>query len=202
MWADGKLIKSRRVSSPPSRCIPCCDPQGRDIRTRRHAGNQVVGIGQVRKALLVFVAAAPLPRPRPTSSRGRPATQLLGQLSQRQISHGDSLRPTDPTYPDMETPRAEPPQCEALLLTPVGTRRFVIRATHERGVGVPSSRSFAAASHEASSAYARPPTTERRQSRNMLSLCPDCSDCRPPHRAQGPDCRGRGPLADVLPQCA
>src|SRR5271169_4210021 len=36
--------------------------------------------------------------------------------------------------------------------------RFVIRATHERGVGVPSSRSFATASREASSVYARPPT--------------------------------------------
>ena len=35
------------------------------------------------------------------------------------------------------------------LAAPVGDRRFVIRATHERGVGVPSSRSLATATHEA-----------------------------------------------------
>src|SRR4051794_6347315 len=40
-------------------------------------------------------------------------------------------------------------------VTPAGVRRFVIRATHERGVGVPSSRSLSTASHEASSVYAR-----------------------------------------------
>jgi hypothetical protein len=32
---------------------------------------------------------------------------------------------------------------------PVGASRFVIRATHERGVGVPPSRSLSTASHEA-----------------------------------------------------
>ena len=37
---------------------------------------------------------------------------------------------------------------------PVGAGRFVIRATHERGVGVPSSRSLATASREAISVYA------------------------------------------------
>ena len=36
---------------------------------------------------------------------------------------------------------------------PVGARRFVIRATHERGVGVPSSRSLATATREATSVY-------------------------------------------------
>jgi len=38
---------------------------------------------------------------------------------------------------------------EALLPAPDGVGRFVIRATRERGVGVPSSRSLATASHEA-----------------------------------------------------
>ena len=38
---------------------------------------------------------------------------------------------------------------EALLPTPVGASRFVIRATHERGVGAPSSRSLSTASREA-----------------------------------------------------
>ena len=38
---------------------------------------------------------------------------------------------------------------EALLPAPVGADRFVIRATHERGVGVPSSRSLATATREA-----------------------------------------------------
>ena len=38
-------------------------------------------------------------------------------------------------------------------LAPVGVGRFVIRATHERGVGVPSSRSLATASREANSVY-------------------------------------------------
>ena len=41
---------------------------------------------------------------------------------------------------------------------PVGARRFVIRATHERGVGVPSSRSLATASREANSVYEEVPT--------------------------------------------
>ena len=39
---------------------------------------------------------------------------------------------------------------ETLLPTPVVSGRFVIRATHERGVGVPSSRSLSTASREAS----------------------------------------------------
>jgi len=35
-------------------------------------------------------------------------------------------------------------------VTPAAVRRLVIRATHERGLGVPPSRSLATASHEAS----------------------------------------------------
>src|SRR6476659_5211313 len=42
---------------------------------------------------------------------------------------------------------------EALLPAPVGASRFVIRATHERGVGVPPSRSLATASREAVPVY-------------------------------------------------
>ena len=42
---------------------------------------------------------------------------------------------------------------EALLPAPVGAGRFVIRATRERGVGVPSSRSLSTASREASPFY-------------------------------------------------
>src|SRR4029077_17389160 len=38
---------------------------------------------------------------------------------------------------------------EALLPTPIGASRFVIRATRERGVGVPPSRSLVTASREA-----------------------------------------------------
>jgi hypothetical protein len=44
------------------------------------------------------------------------------------------------------------------LPAPVGVGRFVIRATHERGVGVPSSRSLATASREAKSLYGNEPT--------------------------------------------
>jgi hypothetical protein len=47
---------------------------------------------------------------------------------------------------------------EALLPTPVGARRFVTRATHERGVGVRSSRSLATTSREARSLYGNEPT--------------------------------------------
>jgi hypothetical protein len=54
--------------------------------------------------------------------------------------------------------KARPPRREALLPTPVGADRFVIRATHERGVGVPSSRSFSTATREARSAYGNQPT--------------------------------------------
>ena len=42
------------------------------------------------------------------------------------------------------------PRPEALLPAPDGVGRFVIRATHEPGVGVPSSRSLATAAREAS----------------------------------------------------
>jgi hypothetical protein len=48
-----------------------------------------------------------------------------------------------------------PPLLEALLPAPVGVGHFVIRATRERGVGVPSSRSLATASREANSLYGR-----------------------------------------------
>ena len=47
---------------------------------------------------------------------------------------------------------------EALLPAPVGASRFVIRATRERGVGVPSSRSLSTASREANSVYEEAPT--------------------------------------------
>src|SRR5271166_791313 len=58
----------------------------------------------------------------------------------------------------METPSFRASAREARLPTPVGARRFVIRATHERGVGVPSSRSLATASREARSLYGNEPT--------------------------------------------
>src|SRR5260370_36708295 len=45
------------------------------------------------------------------------------------------------------------------LAAPVGAGRFVIRATHERGVGVPSSRSLATASREATRFYEGGPGT-------------------------------------------
>jgi hypothetical protein len=72
----------------PSGHVPVGDPQGRSIRWIRHAGNQVVRIGSVCQALSVFVAATPLPRPRPSFSRGRPEAQLLGHFGPRQFSHG------------------------------------------------------------------------------------------------------------------
>jgi hypothetical protein len=37
---------------------------------------------------------------------------------------------------------------EALFPAPVGVDRFVVRATHDREFGAPSSRSLATASHE------------------------------------------------------
>ena len=46
------------------------------------------------------------------------------------------------------TPERRASVWEALLPAPVGAGRFVIRATQERGVGAPSSRSLATASHE------------------------------------------------------
>ncbi len=51
------------------------------------------------------------------------------------------------------TPERRASPWEALLQAPVGVGRFVIRATHERGVGVPSSRSLSTASREAESDY-------------------------------------------------
>src|SRR5208283_5957586 len=52
----------------------------------------------------------------------------------------------------------EPPQGRRSCPAPVGVGRFVIRATRERGVGVPSSRSLATASREANSVYEEAPT--------------------------------------------
>ena len=54
----------------------------------------------------------------------------------------------------------------ALLQAPVGVRRVVIRATHEHGVGAPSSRSLATASQPASPLSATP---RGRQSVDMSS---------------------------------
>src|ERR1700757_3505322 len=58
-------------------------------------------------------------------------------------------------------PNVGPPLREALLPSPVGVGRFVIRATHERGVGAPSSRSLATASREANSGYTLAPQIRR-----------------------------------------
>src|ERR1700722_15765314 len=52
----------------------------------------------------------------------------------------------------------EPPQGRRSCPAPVGVGRFVIRATRERGVGVPSSRSLATATREANSVYEEVPT--------------------------------------------
>jgi hypothetical protein len=65
----------------------------------------------VRQALSVFVAATPLPRPRPSFSRGRPETQLFTQVRPALIQSLQRLH------------CSEPPQKEALLPTPVGGRR-------------------------------------------------------------------------------
>ena len=46
---------------------------------------------------------------------------------------------------------------------PVGIGRFVIRATHERGVGAPSSRSLSTATHEAAPVYRGRLTRRRRR---------------------------------------
>ena len=48
---------------------------------------------------------------------------------------------------------SELPQRKRSCPAPVGVGRFVIRATHERGVGVPSSRSLPTATREATSVY-------------------------------------------------
>ena len=48
------------------------------------------------------------------------------------------------------------PWCHGMLfVTPAGVRRFVVRATHERGVGVPPSRSLSTASREASESLSK-----------------------------------------------
>src|SRR5208283_2648198 len=68
-------------------------------------------------------------------------------------SEGRSPSPFGLVVSVIARPSFGPPLREALLPTPVGAGRFVIRATHERGVGVPSSRSLATASREAMSLY-------------------------------------------------
>jgi len=52
------------ASLPPGR-VPGGYPEEPAAPTR-HAGNQVVGIGRMHQDLPVFVAATPLPRPRPS----------------------------------------------------------------------------------------------------------------------------------------
>ena len=64
----------------------------------------------------------------------------------------------------METPERRASGREALLPTPVGVSRFVIRATQDRGVGVSSSRSLATTSREAvlnTAAYRHIPASVR-----------------------------------------
>ena len=123
--------------------VPGSHQKGRDVRKRRRTGHQVVRVGRVYQDLLVLVAATPLPRP--VHAVTRPPEQV--------VCHGDraravvivGVRVLGHHCPPLPRASAE----EALLPTPVGAGRFVIRATHERGVGLPSSRSLATASHEA-----------------------------------------------------
>src|SRR5271168_814846 len=78
--ADSRnLAISNSAMLTPSH-VPGGYRQGRDLRRRRHAGNQVVRIGCVRQALSVVVSATAVQPPRPSFSRGRPEAQLLGQL--------------------------------------------------------------------------------------------------------------------------
>jgi hypothetical protein len=53
--------------------------------------------------------------------------------------------------------KAEPPLGRRSCLHRLVPGRFVIRATHERGVGVPSSRSLSTASRKANQLYAAEP---------------------------------------------
>ena len=64
-------------------------------------------------------------------------------------SHCLSVPERSQTYPDMKTPCSQPPLRRRSCPHRLVPGRFVIRATHERGVGVPSSRSLATASREA-----------------------------------------------------
>jgi hypothetical protein len=56
-----------------------------------------------------------------------------------------AIRPAGTVPRHCSTPERSSLHEEALLPRPVGVGRFVIRATRERGVGVPSSRSLATA---------------------------------------------------------
>ena len=67
---------------------------------------------------------------------------------------------------------------EALLRAPAGASRFVIRATHERGVGVPSSRSLATASREADQLYGEEQPARRPRGRRALVLVLACCGLR------------------------
>src|SRR6476469_8711938 len=91
--------------------------------------------------------------PRTTISIWSPPASTLGKRPPTPTAnHQTSLVQPALTAPAPSTPpskvsRASAPR--ALLPTPVDASRLVIRATHERGVGVPSSPSLATATREA-----------------------------------------------------
>lgn len=84
--------------------------------------------------------------------KGGQSCRFSQSRSRRLRSGTDGVPPITFNNPHCILPNDRAATKEALLPTPVGGSRFVIRATHERGVGVPSSRSFVIATHEATSA--------------------------------------------------
>ncbi|MDT5229504.1 MAG: hypothetical protein QOJ56_31 [Mycobacterium sp.] len=226
-WPSAKgnrsIWRAHRGPRSPRR-VPGGDPQGRHIRRRRRARNQVVGIGSADNAAISpsvercqaeYAARtsheslgrdrqevpAGLPVRPPAEAFQRSAHQRRsvipphqGQVvtldvhqpvvvdrcgdgdDHRRLAHGMvEMNPVDlvarsvgaaPVIGAREIPNisrqwrlqtVEASSRRRSCPAPVGVGRFVIRATRERGVGVPSSRSLATASREANSVYEEAP---------------------------------------------
>src|SRR3954447_16488596 len=123
--------------------VPGGYPEGRHIPRRGCAGNQVVTVGRVHQDLLVLIATTPLPRP--VQSVTRPPEQVVchGDLACavvivgiRVLGHCQCLTQASTAGGAL----ARTGGCEPLRSS---------EPPSERGVGVPSSRSLATATHEA-----------------------------------------------------
>jgi len=86
--------------------------------------------------------------PRPLVAHGEQQVHQGGCTS---MDIPDDVEATRITLQHRHFPFAESRERERSCQTPIGVGRFVIRATHERGVGAPPSRSLATVSREAPS---------------------------------------------------
>jgi hypothetical protein len=117
----------------------------------------VIGPGadlRVTPALVGDAGQAPQQQQEARSSKSE---MVSAQIAASTVRFQPSAAARLASTPDGDSRLFEPPRGRRSCPAPVGVGHFVIRATHERGVGVPSSRSLATTSREAHQLYVTEP---------------------------------------------